>query len=77
MELTQLMITFLIIISILQVRKLKHAGTICSEMIKGGVLKTPEGELEIGRTAQVFGDLANKGPAGWMSGAHPLFSSEK
>lgn len=77
MELTQLMITFLIIISILQVRKLKNASTICSEMIKGGVLKTPEGALEIGRATQVFGDLVNKGPAGWMSGAHPLFSSEK
>lgn len=75
MELTQLMIN--ILISILQVRRLKNASTICSEMIKGGVLKTPEGALEIGRTTQVFGDLVNKEPAGWMFGAHLLFSSEK
>lgn len=74
MKLTQLMINF-VIISILQVRELKNAGTICSEMIKGGVLKTREGELEIGRTTQVFGDLVNKDPAGWMSGAHLLFSA--
>ena len=43
MELTQLIITSPTIISILQMRKLKNSGTICSEMIKGGVLKTPEG----------------------------------